>query len=347
MKKLLPLKYTLAFSLYVVAGISFSLSGYWTYSLVIYGYIIIPFIELLYSPNFKNIIERESMQSKIYDYLIYMMVPLHYLSLSYFFYSIYQSQETYEIVGRILTMGTLSGHSINIAHELGHRGRKFEQNLAKILLLGSLYMHFIIEHNRGHHKRVATREDPATARKGEILYFFLCRSILYSYISAWKLEYKRLKDRHKKFISFDNEMIEFSIIQVSLCVAIFLFLGLEYLQYFFIVSLIGIILLETINYVEHYGLMRKKDDNGKYEKINAMHSWNANVTLGRVMLFELSRHSDHHLIASKKYQNLDSHEGAPEHPSGYIGMILLSFFPPAWFWVVDPRLERINQSNKK
>ena len=135
MKKLLPLKYTLAFSLYVVAGISFSLSGYWTYSLVIYGYIIIPFIELLYSPNFKNIIERESMQSKMYDYLIYMMVPLHYLSLSYFFYSIYQSQETYEIVGRILTMGTLCGHSINIAHELGHRGRKFEQNLAKILLL--------------------------------------------------------------------------------------------------------------------------------------------------------------------------------------------------------------------
>ena len=190
MKKLLPLKYTLAFSLYIFAGISFSLSGYWTYSLVIYGYIIIPFIELLYSPNFKNIIERESMQSKMYDYLIYMMVPLHYLSLSYFFYSIYQSQETYEIVGRILTMGTLCGHSINIAHELGHRGRKFEQNLAKILLLGSLYMHFIIEHNRGHHKRVATREDPATARKGEILYFFLCRSILYSYISAWKLEYK-------------------------------------------------------------------------------------------------------------------------------------------------------------
>ncbi len=105
----------------------------------------------------------------------------------------------------------------------------------------------------------------------------------------------------------------------------------------------GIILLETINYVEHYGLMRERDEDGKYEKITAMHSWNANITLGRIMLFELSRHSDHHLISSKKYQILDSHAGAPEHPSGYIGMILLSFFPPAWFWVVNPRIEEIKK----
>ena len=108
----------------------------------------------------------------------------------------------------------------------------------------------------------------------------------------------------------------------------------------------GIVLLESINYVEHYGLLRKKDENGKYEKITHMHSWNANVTLGRIMLFELSRHSDHHLVASKKYQTLKSHDGAPEHPSGYIGMILLSFFPPAWFWIVNPLLEKVNRSEK-
>ena len=350
MKQLLPLKYCLAFSLYIVAGFAFSLSAYWTYSLVIYAYFIIPVLELFYKPDFKNIDieEKRYRKSNIYDYLLYMMVPLHYLTLSYFFYSISQvNLETYEIIGRILTMGTICGHSINIAHELGHRGRKFEQNLSKTLLLGSLYMHFIIEHNRGHHKRVATREDPATAREGEMLYIFLFRSIIYSYISAWRLENKRLKDRNKKFISFDNEMIRFSIIQLIFCVFIYLLLGLIYLQYFAAVAFIGIILLETINYVEHYGLLRKIDEDGKYEKITFMHSWNSNITLGRIMLFELSRHSDHHLIASKKYQDLDCHKGSPEHPTGYIGMILLSFFPPVWFLIVNPRLKKIKEIQGK
>jgi len=346
MKKLLPLKYSLAFSLYVFAGFSFTLAGYWTYCLVIYAFFVIPFIELFYTPDLKNIDieEKKSREDNIYDYLLYMMVPLHYLTLCYFFYSVGQSNlETYEIIGRILTMGTICGHSINIAHELGHRGRKFEQNLSKMLLLGSLYMHFIIEHNRGHHKRVATREDPATAREGEMLYVFLFRSIICSYISAWRLESKRLKDRNKRFSSFYNEMIRFSVIQLIFCGLIVLLLGWIYFQYFAVVSFIGIILLETINYVEHYGLTRKKDENGKYEKITSMHSWNANITLGRIMLFELSRHSDHHLVASKKYQNLDCYQGSPEHPTGYIGMILLSFLPPVWFFIVNPRLKKIKE----
>jgi alkane 1-monooxygenase len=345
MQKLQPLKYTLAFSLYIVAYIAFTIPGYWTFALVIYGYGIIPFLEFFYKPNFNN--TEPVKESNIYDYLLYLMVPLHFLSLIYFFYSVNQPHlETYESIGRILTMGTICGHSINIAHELGHRGRKLEQNLAKMLLLGSLYMHFIIEHNRGHHKRAATLEDPATARKGEILYFFLFRSIFYSYVSAWKLEYKRLKERKKKIFSLENEMIQFEIIQTLFCGFLLYFFGLTILLYFLSVSLMGIILLESINYVEHYGLLRKKDENGKYEKITPMHSWNANITLGRIMLFELSRHSDHHLIASKKYQTLESHDDSPELPSGYIGMILLSFFPPVWFWVVNPLLEEINNSKK-
>jgi len=344
MNKLLPLKYSLAFSLFLVAYLSLSLPGYWTYALILYGYGIIPFLELFYKPNFSNK-EITLQQSKIYDYLLYAMLPLHFIALIYFFYAVNQPNlETYEIVGRILTMGTICGHSINIAHELGHRGRKMEQNFAKGLLMGSLYMHFIIEHNRGPHKRAATLDDPATVRKGEVLYAFLCRSIFYSYLSAWQLECKRLKGRNKKIFSLENEMIQFEIIQLIFCVLIFYFFGLTTLFYFFGVSLMGIVLLESINYVEHYGLLRKKDENGKYEKITHMHSWNANVTLGRIMLFELSRHSDHHLVASKKYQNLKSHDGAPEYPSGYIGMILLSFFPPAWFRIVNPLVEKINRS---
>ena len=138
MSKLLPLKYTLAFSLYLVSYISFSLPGYWAYALVIYGYGIIPFLELFYKPNYNNP-ETTLQESKIYDYLLYAMVPLHFIALFYFFNTVNQPYlETYEIIGRILTMGTICGHSINIAHELGHRGRKMEQNLAKILLLGSL-----------------------------------------------------------------------------------------------------------------------------------------------------------------------------------------------------------------
>jgi alkane 1-monooxygenase len=215
--------------------------------------------------------------------------------------------------------------------------------MSKMLLLTTLYMHFFIEHNRGHHKNVSTDEDPASSRLGEIVYFFYFRSIYGSFISAWKLESERLKRLKFSFWSFKNEMIVYQFLQASLILVIFYFFGMETTLFFLISATIGILLLETVNYIEHYGLRRKKKENG-YERALPIHSWNSNHPVGRMVLLELSRHSDHHYIASRKYQILRHFNESPQMPTGYPGMLILSLFPPLWFKVMDPRIEKYRKS---
>ncbi len=223
----------------------------------------------------------------------------------------------YDIVGRIWVMGMLCGiFGINTGHELGHRAGKFEQGLAKALLLTSLYMHFFIEHNKGHHKRVATPEDPSSARKGEPVYTFYFRTIIFSWLSAWHIANREIRKKGKPVFSLRNEMIQFRLIQIAfMCLIFFVFGGLVTL-YFLLAALIGILLLETVNYIEHYGLQRKPTGNGNYERAMPVHSWNSNHVIGRIMLFELSRHSDHHYLASRKYQVLRHHDDSPQMPTG-------------------------------
>ena len=227
---------------------------------------------------------------------------------------------------------------------LVHRFNKFDRFLAKLLLLTSLNTHFFIEHNRGHHKKVGTLEDPATARKNESIYKFVFRSMIFGYISAWNLEFERLKNDNLSTVftlySFQNQMVRFTTLQLAFVFIIYFVFGLNIMLVFFIISFIGIALLEIINYVEHYGLLRKKEADGRYEKINKMHSWNSNNTLMRLMSFELTRHSDHHLKASKKYQILNHKDDSPELPLGYPSMMVLSFFPPLFFYIMNPLIEK-------
>jgi len=248
------------------------------------------------------------------------------------------------IVGRVSAMGLMCGSfGINVAHELGHRSTKREQWMAKALLLTSMYMHFIIEHNRGHHRHVATPDDPATARKNEWLHTFLVRSVVYSYISAWKIELNSLKRKNIHPLSLKNEMFRFLMIQIGFLVAIAVVFSPTSMLYFATAAGIGIFLLETVNYVEHYGLVRNEVSPGKYERTMPHHSWNSDHILGRLMLFELSRHSDHHFVASKKYQVLEHHEDSPQMPTGYPGMIVLACFPPLWFLVMNPKVDHWSQ----
>ena len=233
------------------------------------------------------------------------------------------------------------GYGINVAHELGHRNNKFEQFLSKTLLLSSLYMHFFIEHNRGHHKRVSTKEDPSSARYGENIFSFWIRSVFTGYISAWNIEFSRLK-RLKKFkFSLENEMLRFQLIQVLFVSSIYFVFGTQITIYFLFAAVMGFLLLETVNYIEHYGLQRKININGKYERVQPFHSWNSNHPVGRIMLFELSRHSDHHFNASRKYQVLKNHDNSPEMPTGYPGMMILSLIPPLWFYIMNKRIKKI------
>jgi alkane 1-monooxygenase len=247
----------------------------------------------------------------------------------------------FEIVGKIFAMGICCGViGINLGHELGHRLSTFERFLAKSLLLSSMYMHFIIEHNRGHHNRVATDEDPASARRGEILYLFWIRSIITGYISAWHLEIEKLKKSNTPIISLKNEMIQFILIQTGFVALIFFVFGLKGAIFFLIAALIGGLLLETVNYIEHYGLRRTfNKETQQYEKVFPTHSWNSNHKLGRLFLFELTRHSDHHYIAKRKFQILRHFDESPQMPLGYPSMMVLSTVPPLWFFIMHRHIE--------
>ena len=311
-----------------------------------YAWTLLPVLELFIKPDERNLDAAEeemAKKDKLYDWLLYIIVPIQFAVLFYFLVTI-RSDELlwWEITGRVFSMGMLCGSfGINVAHELGHRVNAFEQFLAKSLLLTSLYMHFFIEHNKGHHKNVATPEDPSSARFNEPVYTFYFRTILFSYLSAWKIANGEMKKKGYAVLSWRNEMWQAHIIQFLFLALIFYQFGWLVTVYFLCAATLGILLLETVNYIEHYGLQRKKLAEGKYERAMPVHSWNSNHVLGRIMLFELSRHSDHHYLASRKYHLLQHHDEAPQLPTGYPGSMILALLPPAWFYVMNKKLMKL------
>jgi alkane 1-monooxygenase len=339
------LKYLYPFMLFLYAWIAFTYQGWLTFLPVIWSYAVIPLMELFIRPDHSNLgaVEEEMVKAdRVYDYLLYATAPLHYAFLVYFLFSLQQpGLGIAEYAGRILSMGLLCGvFGINVAHELGHRASKSEQALAKIMLLSSQYMHFFIEHNKGHHKKVATKEDPASARVNESLFVFYFRTIIFSYLSAWKIERNELKKRGKPFFSYHNQMILFLLIQIAFVAIIFLVFGWLVALCYLAAAGFGIGLLEAVNYIEHYGLSRKETEPGKYERAMPEHSWNSDHVIGRIALFELSRHSDHHYLASRKYQVLKHHDDSPQMPTGYPGMIILAHIPPVFFRIMKKQMRK-------
>lgn len=290
------LKYFLTLSIPFLAYVSFNSTGVLTYAPILEAFFLIPVLELFFKPSNKNITEAEEEMSKndiSYDIVLYMFIPIIYFLIWEFLVSMKEPISTIDKIGRILSMGLIcGGFGINIAHELGHRNTKYEQFFSKVLLLPSLYMHFFIEHNRGHHKRVSTVEDPSSARFGENIFSFWFRAVSFGYLSAWNLENSRLKRNGNNIISLKNEMLLYQLIQIIFLFSIYYVFGFELMLYFICCSVFGFLLLETVNYIEHYGLQRNKNDRGKYERVQPFHSWNSNHPIGRIMLFELSRHSD-------------------------------------------------------
>lgn len=345
-----PLKYLFTFVPAAAVWVSLTQNGWltWFGTLFVFGFI--PLLEWILGVKQAKINEEElELRAKdpLYDWILYLVVPFQWFTLAYFAYTmklnVSASPEdqlsTSEILGRIFAMGILCGSfGINVAHELGHRSNKMEQFLAKTLLLSSLYMHFFIEHNRGHHKSVATPEDPSTARFNEPVQLFWIRSMFQTWISAWHLEFDRLQRNGFSRFSLRNEMLQFQLIQLAFLVVVYFFGGYFVVLAVWAAALVGAILLETINYIEHYGLMRKKLESGYYERVEHHHSWNSDHLIGRLILFELSRHSDHHYKTHKKYQTLISADDAPQMPTGYPGMMVLSIIFPLWFWVMNERI---------
>lgn len=345
------LKYLNVLVLPVLAYVSFTNHGWLTFLPVIEAFITIPLLELLFKPDPENLSKAEEdirKKNPVYDWQVYIMVPVQCLLLMIFLQSMGEAGLTLtDKIGRVTGMGMLCGViGINVAHELGHRTKKYEQNLAKILLLTSLYMHFFIEHNRGHHKNVSTKEDPSSARYNEVLFAFWFRSVFYSYVSAWKIELDRLKKSGRKFLSIHNEMLLFQLIQVGLVLSISFLFSWEVAGYFVLAATMGFLLLETVNYIEHYGLERSRKGD-VYERVMPYHSWNSDHIVGRLVLFELSRHSDHHYIASRKYQILRHIDNSPQMPTGYPGMMILATVPPLWFSIMNPKIKKLRAQEFK
>lgn len=339
-------KYLSPLIIYVLAWLAFTGKGWITWSPMLYAWVLMPVLELFINPDKTNLSAAEEelvKKDRVYDYLLYIIVILQFGAL-YVFLTSMQTTELlwWEITGRIFSMGLLCGtFGINVAHELGHRVNKYEQVFAKALLLTSLYMHFFIEHNKGHHKNVATPEDPSSARYNEPVFTFYFRTVIFSYLSAWKIANNEMKKKGLPILHWKNEMLQAQIIQLLFVAGIFFVFSWQITLYFLAAATIGFLLLETVNYIEHYGLQRIQRADGNYERTMPQHSWNSNHILGRLMLFELSRHSDHHYLASKKYQTLQHHDDAPQLPTGYPGSMILALVPPLWFYVMNKKIKQL------
>ena len=244
----------------------------------------------------------------------------------------------YSYLGLAITTGTAMGIAINTAHELGHKTNRFERGLAKLALAPVFYGHFFVEHNRGHHVRVSTPEDPASSRFGESFYRFLPRVVFGSLRSAWELEATRLHKEGKPVWHWQNHNLQAWGLSVLLWGVLLGYWGWGILPFLLIQSVFGFQLLEVVNYVEHYGLLRQKRENGRYEPCRPEHSWNSNRRVTNIFLYQLQRHSDHHAYPTRSYQSLRHFDEAPQLPGGYASMIVLAWLPPLWFRVMNPRV---------
>lgn len=337
------LKYLLAYLPILGVYIGFYQGGIGYYAGVLIAFVAIPILEFLFTGNTENRGDLEEIslaKLRFFDVLLYLNIPLVYV-LVYYSGSILLTETlaTSETVGLVLSLGIiLSTCGINVGHELGHRQTKHEQFFSKVLLLPNLYLHFFIEHNRGHHKNVATDKDPATSRFGENVYAFFWRSVSQSYLDAWRIENKRLQKSGQKIGSFHNQMIRFQIIQIIYLTVLVLLFSFQIMILLAFAGIVGFLLLELVNYIEHYGLQRKRLASGRYEPVQPKHSWNSNHDFGRILLYELTRHSDHHFKSTRKYQELRHFEEAPQLPYGYPMSMLIALVPPVWFRMMNHRL---------
>jgi alkane 1-monooxygenase len=314
-------------------------------------FVLLPLLDLKFGPDGQNppeeVMERLE-NDKYYRYCTYAFIPFQFASIvfgAYLFTAGDVSWLGYDgplgLLGKLgvaLSVGVLGGVGINTAHEMGHKKDALERWLSKVTLAQTFYGHFFIEHNRGHHVRVATPEDPASARMGESLWAFLPRSIWGSLRSSWRLEAQRMRRLGKNPFDIQNDVLNAWAMSVLLWGVLLAVFGWTLLPFIVVQAIVGFGLLETVNYLEHYGLLRQKTQQGRYERCRPEHSWNSDHIVTNIFLYHLQRHSDHHANPTRRYQTLRSFDGAPNLPSGYSSMILLTLVPPVWRRVMDPRV---------
>ncbi|UAL30033.1 fatty acid desaturase [Nocardioides rotundus] len=336
----------LAFGLHQATGWGVWL---WIGPIVILG--IVPAIDLVAGLDRSNppdeVIEQLE-KDRYYRWITYLFLPIQYVGFVGALVWLARPEwlgvaelATWEKVGLAVSIGCIGGIGINTAHELGHKRESHERWLSKIALAQSFYGHFYIEHNRGHHVRVATPEDPASSRVGESFYAFWPRTVFGSLKSAWRLEKRRYARKKTHPFHLGNDVLNAWVMSAVLWGVLIAWLGVGIVPYLLIQAVVGFSLLEVVNYMEHYGMLRQKVGVGerqRYERVDPSHSWNSNNIATNVLLYHLQRHSDHHANPTRRYQTLRDFEESPVLPTGYAGMIVLALIPPVWRRVMDPRV---------
>ena len=321
------------------------------------AFVLIPLLDLLvgedrvnYSPEEEKAMDGE----RYYRFVTYAFVPVYWAVLAYVAWGAMAGGWTLaEYAGNTWSMGILSGLGIVVAHELGHKSSRLEKRLAKALLHPTFYGHFTQEHNLGHHLMVATPEDPASSRLGESCWCFYPRTVFGTFRKNLALERQRLARAGRSAWSPGNETWRNVLFPVLLTAGAWaagellapgapgllgLGAGASAAIVVVVQAVFGFSLLEIVNYLEHYGLERRRLPNGKYERVTPLHSWNSNHLVTNGFLYHLQRHSDHHAWPARRYQTLRNFPEAPQLPTGYAGMILLAAVPPLWFKVMDRRV---------
>ena len=324
--------------------LGFAWSGQWWCLLFAPAFIhlAIPLLDLLLGEDFSNPPESavaQLEQDVFYRALVWAYVPFQMAGTVFgAWLAATQPLSWYAFAGLVLTVGSFNGIGIATAHELGHKKETLDRWLAKLALAPTMYGHFYVEHNRGHHKRVATPEDPASARMGESFWSFLPRTVVGSLRSAWEIERDRLNRKGQSVWSIANDNLQAWALTLVFFVTLVVWLGWPVLTFLVLQALYGASMLEVVNYVEHYGLLREKDASNRYVRCEPEHSWNSNHVVGNILLYHLQRHSDHHAHPARRYQALRHFDAAPQLPAGYATMVTAAYFPRLWFALMDHRV---------
>ena len=314
----------------------------WLWGPVAFSYLVVPLLDWLMGEDQSNPPESAVARldaDRYYRRVTYALVPILWAGFIFgvWFYAAHDLP-WHAVIAMVLITGSAGGYAINLAHEMGHKYTALETTLSKCVLALTGYGHFTIEHNRGHHRDVATPADHASSRMGETIYTFVLREMPGGLMRAWRLESERLLREGKPVWSLNNEIVQPALITLIFWAALVVWLGWSVLPFLVAAAFWANFQLTSANYIEHYGLLRAQRADGRYEVCQPHHSWNSNHIFSNWATFHLQRHSDHHAHPLRRYQSLRHFEDLPTLPSGYFGMFPISYIPPLWFWLMDKRL---------